>query len=209
MSRTRPVRDEDRTGFTGILEDLVQRSPGLLGVAIVDNDGEAVDYAGRLATFQLKLAGAVWRIVLSEAEPLWAKRFGTVHRIAVRANGRGFVVRSLPEGYALVLVLGRYALDASARALARAERMLANEAGWPAPVEQHPWHAVEVETALRDRRRPQRIRAGADWQSVVVLGAMVGLHHERGYRVRTASGAELTLVREALGHWYCDESPFA
>jgi hypothetical protein len=206
MSDTKACRDEDRTGFTAILEDLVERSPGLTGVAFVARDGEAVDYAGRLPSFQLKLAGAHLRIVYGEVDELAAPHFGPVRQVSVRARERSFVVRALPEGYALVLVLARHALEASPRALARAERLIAREVGWPPPVEKRPWHAIDVETAPHDVRRPQRIRAGDAWQPVVILGALVGARRERGYRIRTALGSELTVVREASGHWYSEEA---
>jgi hypothetical protein len=208
MTNRRAVRDEDRTGFTVILEELLERSPGVAAAAFVDRDGEAVDYVGRLSPFQIKLAGAHLRIVHGEADELAAPRFGPVRQISVRARERSFVVRALPEGYALVLVLARHALDASARAIARAEAMLAREVGWPPPIDRHPWHAIEVETAPHDERRPERIHSGDGWEVVVILGALVGARRERGYRVRTASGAELTVVREVSGHWYSDE-PFS
>jgi hypothetical protein len=41
---------------------------------------------------------------------------------------------------------------------------------------------------------------------VEVLGAVMGLSvRERGFRVRTAQGAELMLVREPNQRWYADE----
>ena len=56
-----------------------------------------------------------------------------------------------------------------------------------------------------DRRRPRRVFLGGTWEDLEVMGAVVGLGRgERGYRVRTSSGEELTLVRERLGRWYAD-----
>jgi hypothetical protein len=63
---------------------------------------------------------------------------------------------------------------------------------------------VEVE-ALGPTHRPTSLRAGSEWERVIVLGTVVGLGRDRGYRVRLSSGAELTLVREPLGHWFVDE----
>jgi hypothetical protein len=41
---------------------------------------------------------------------------------------------------------------------------------------------------------------------VEVLGTVMGLSvREQGFRVRTAAGLELTLVREARHTWYADE----
>ena len=43
------------------------------------------------------------------------------------------------------------------------------------------------------------------WHEVQVIGRVAGLlRGERGYRVRTEDGAEMTLVRERLGRWYAD-----
>jgi hypothetical protein len=67
------------------------------------------------------------------------------------------------------------------------------------------WHPVHVETAFSNRRRPHRMLAGSTWQRIEVLGSLVGLGRERGYRCRLRSGAELTLVREPAGTWYADE----
>jgi hypothetical protein len=47
--------------------------------------------------------------------------------------------------------------------------------------------------------------AGATWQRIEVLGRVMGLGRELGYRCRLRSGAELTLVREPAGTWYADE----
>ncbi len=39
-----------------------------------------------------------------------------------------------------------------------------------------------------------------------MIGAVMGLSvRERGFRVRTDEGAELTLVRETRHRWYADE----
>ena len=43
------------------------------------------------------------------------------------------------------------------------------------------------------------------WQRVEVLGSVVGLGRERGYRCHVRSVAEFTLVREPAGVWYADE----
>jgi hypothetical protein len=45
------------------------------------------------------------------------------------------------------------------------------------------------------------------WLPVEVLGRCVGpelLPNEIGYRVRLLGGAEVTLVREPLAHWFAD-----
>ena len=124
----------------------------------------------------------------------------------MRGVRRSFLARPLPEGYALVIVLKRHEFVVSFRAIAVAEHGLGLEAGWPPTSERGPaWHPVDVETGYRNRRRPLRMLAGSTWQHIEVLGSLVGLGRERGYRCRLRSGAELTLVREPAGTWYADE----
>ena len=57
---------QKRTGFTACLETLVETSAGCLGAVLVDGEGETVDYAGRLAPYDVKLAAAHFQIVLRE-----------------------------------------------------------------------------------------------------------------------------------------------
>jgi hypothetical protein len=199
------VRDQDPSSFFGILESLLRAAPGILGAALVDGEGETVDYAGELPPFQIKVAAAHLRLILDEVVRGGGIAFGTPQEIAIRAEKGTFVIRSLPDGYALVIVLARRALVLSARAVDRIERDLSAEAGWALSPRKPNWYPVEVEPAARDRRRPARIRAGAAWESVVVIGTVVGLARDRGYRVVLRSGAEVTLIREPHGAWYADE----
>jgi hypothetical protein len=216
----RPPRERDQhpTAFTAILEQFLELEPAALGAVLVDGEGEAVDYAGALTPFDIKVTGAHLRIVLDQvgafAHPVDAKSrsrgqggsMGRPTQIIVRGVRRSFLARPLSEGYALVIVLKRHGFVISARAIAVSERRLASEAGWPMSAEAGPrWHPVHVETTFGNRRRPLRMLAGSTWQSVEVLGSLVGLGRERGYRCRLRSGAELTLVREPAGTWYADE----
>jgi hypothetical protein len=175
-----------------------------------------VDYAGALTPFELKVTGAHMRIVLDqvgafnqEPKPNGKRSTRTIGRptqLVVRGVRRSFLARPLSDGYALIIVLKRHGFVISTRALAVSERRLASEAGWRLPAEPGPmWHPVRVETTFKNRRRPSRMLAGSTWQRVEVLGSLVGLGRERGYRCRLRSGAELTLVREPAGTWYADE----
>jgi hypothetical protein len=199
-----PDREQYRTVFTGILERLIELEPSLVAVALVDAEGEAVDYAGSLSPFETKVTAAYLRIALSQIEPQ-SESLGAIRQILIRSARRSFLVRPLPDGYALIGVLKRQGFAVSARAIELSERQLTEEAGWPAKTHRGPfWNPVVIETT-RDRRRPMRIWAGATWESVDVLGSIVGLGRERGYRCRLRSGAEMTLVREPAGTWYADE----
>lgn len=198
-SRRPPVRDVDATPFTPILADLVARVPGAYGAALVDGEGETVDYAGLAAPFDMRIAAAHLQIMLRQLEEYAA--LGAPSWVVVRGAQKSVVVHALPDGYALTVVLRRRAgFTASRRAYAACKRALAREAGWPEPGAPA-WFPVDVDV---DRRgRPVRIATDVRLE---VLGAIVGLPpRERGFRVRTARGLELTLVREAGAIWYADE----
>jgi hypothetical protein len=204
-SRSVGPREQAQTAFTPILENLLRIAPGAVGVAVVDPIGETVDYAGRVPPFDIKVAAAHFRLILDVVQSRGIGVLGMPLQIHVRTNVRGYAIRPLLDGYALVVLLARGVFTISARAMAIAERGLCREAGWSAPALAFPvWHSVEVE-ASAPGHRPVSLRAGAAWEGVTVLGTVVGLGRDRGYRVRLSSGAELTLVREPLGHWFMDE----
>jgi predicted regulator of Ras-like GTPase activity (Roadblock/LC7/MglB family) len=201
-----PCRDNDASSFSPILLDFIARVPGAIGAVLVDRDGEAVDYAGRVDTYDLKLSGAHWQIVLRETRAL-AMHFdlGATQVLAVRGERRSFIVHALPDDYALVLLLGRRAgFTARRRAFAVCERALAHEAGWPVAAGPVGWFAAQV---IEGRAgRPSRIRANGQEHAVEVVGRLTGLAAtENGWRVRHDQGGELTLIREPGGHWYADE----
>jgi hypothetical protein len=187
------------------LLDFVARVPGAVGAVLVDTDGEAVDYAGRRDPFDLKLAGAHWQIVLRELLSLPSLRpLGTPRAVAVRGERRSFIVHALPDGYALVLLLGRRAgFAAATRAFEVCERALALEAGWPL-MGRSSWFALQV--VANRTGRPTRVQDGTAEHRVEIVGRVAGLaRREEGWRVRLQQGPELTLVREPGGHWYADE----
>jgi hypothetical protein len=202
MKRTPPPeRDQDESAFSTILLELLRRVPGAIGAALVDVDGEAVDYAGRLSPFDMKVAAAHFRILIDDVA---RSRLGEPRAIVCRGARRTYHARCLPEGYALVLAFSRLGGFVPAeRAFIACERALAAEAAWP-KVKQPFWLGVEVE--LDARKRPVTVRAGQTTSMVEVLGALVGLRRgERGFRIRLVpSGHEVNLVRER-GGWYVDE----
>jgi hypothetical protein len=201
-------RDTEPTAFTAILEQLIDRVAGASAAALVDSQGETVDYAGRGDPFELRVAAAHLQIILRELEVITP--LGEPRWFVIRAARRSFAASALPDGYVLVLVLRpRAAFTISTRALKCCTRALAEEAGWTLRemqrsdgVKQRSWFFTKVET---DRRgRPTHV--GEKRTRVEVLGAVMGLSvRERGFRVRTAEGSELTLVREPRQRWYADE----
>lgn len=200
------TRDTDATQFSAILGALVARVSGAYAAALVDSEGETVDYAGRGDPFDLRVAAAHVQIAVRDvarlehlAEPRW---------LILRGGQKSVAAAALPDGYTLMLLLRpRAAFTVSPRALDVCARALAAEAGWSHPerrgrADHVVWYPAEVETDHRGRP----VAVGAERLAVEVLGAVVGLSAlERGFRVRTSRGGELTLVREAQARWYADE----
>ncbi len=201
-----PARDQHDTAFTRILSDLVARVPGARAAALVDVEGETVDYWGLLSPFDVKVAAAHWRVVVDEMRqrgPLARSTF-----VAVRAARASYQVHLLPEGYALVIVLSRAAgFGGWRRAVTACSLALAHEASWSADAIPSPkWYWARVMTD--DKRRPIALGSPPNVRAIDVLGAVVsGLERrERGWRVRVGGRIDVTLVREAGGNWYLDES---
>jgi len=201
----RPVheRDTDATAFTGILTDLISRIPGAHSAALVDGIGESVDYTGRAPPFDVKVAAAHYRIIIDEVRA--RSPFEALRTLVVRGATGSFVARTLPDDYAVVVLLAKRAGFSAMRAFDVCERALVAEAGLtPRPVA--PWTVIAVECDAR--RRPIHVAApgGTSGLGVDVLGLVPGLpNRERAFRVRLETGAEVTLVRERGGTWYADE----
>ncbi len=192
-------RDQGESAFAAILADLVGRLPGARAAALVDIEGETVDYAARSDPFDVRVAAAHFRIVLQEVQT----RLGERCALSVQAARRSFLVVALPQGYALVVCLtcGAYPAQAG-RALPMCIRRLAAEAGWPeGPPEV--WHPVEI--VADDRGRPKGVLSGSSEAALEILGVIAGglARFERGWRVRRGA-SEVNLIREATGHWYAD-----
>ena len=139
----KPERDQAPSAFTMILDDLVARVPGAIAAALVDAEGETVDYAGWLTPFDVKIAAAHWRIILNQLDALsW---MGTTRTLVVRGTTRSTLARALSEGYAAVLVLARRAgFVMPERAFSACEVAVAIEAGWPMPPRAARWFPVLV-----------------------------------------------------------------
>jgi hypothetical protein len=224
-------RDQDPTTFAEILQELLWHEPRATAAVLIDGEGETVDYASSLSSYYTKVTAANLRIVLDDllrasrtiersvlvalppnAAPPSATRVASHAQVSdlghaiIAARTRTFFMQPLSDGYALVLVLRRRAFAVSARAVALAVCRLSKEAGWRAPAEESlPWHPAEVETRPGDRFRPHQLKTGEAWEKIEILGSVVGLARERGYRCRLQGGAEITLVRESTGVWYSDQ----
>jgi hypothetical protein len=211
--RTLVGREQQVTPFNTILLGLCDATAAL-GAALVDAQGEAVDFAGRLDPFDIKVAAAEWRIVLDLVRGSSVASWPETQELLVRGTRASFAVICLEAGYAFVVLLPRRAFGLSPRAVAEAVRDLSREAGLATPKRGDGlrWSRAEVQPSPRDERRPHAIWRQGQWSPVVVLGRYREgdlPHCEVGYRVRTEPGHEFTLVREPLGVWYADDSPDA
>lgn len=198
-----PARDMVASPFAPILDGLISRIPGAFAAALVDAEGETVDYAGNIDPFDIKVAAAHWQIILKQLEEL--SYLGKPNRIIVRGTSRSVIVRTLQDGYSVVLLVTRRGGFASSeRAFSACIYALNIEAGWKTASRLPPWFPITVLTD--DKKRPHRIVYGGLAESVEVLGHLVGLNRgELGFRIRLASGPEITIVREPGGHWYAEE----
>ena len=198
-----PQRDQDATPFSTILTELC-RATGARCAALVDREGETVDYAGRGDPFDIRILAAEGRLLLQHVETscLHSDRVA----IMIRAEKKSFWVESLPEGYALVLQLPRRAVDLSSRALSWARWGLCQEAGCGNVSERPMWCRVEVEETKGKARRPLRVTFDRESQQVTVLGVILQTcgHSDRSFRIRLESGEERNLIREPFGHWYLE-----
>ena len=94
----RPERDMAPSSFTMILERLVVSTPSARGAALVDFEGETVDYAGGLDPYEMKIAAATWQIVLAE---IGETALETPRQIVVRAARTSYVLRRVNKEYAI------------------------------------------------------------------------------------------------------------
>jgi hypothetical protein len=212
MSRRRslPPRDQAVSTFSVSLQRLCDGTSAL-GATLVDAQGEAVDYAGYLDPYHLRVTAAEWRLVLDVARE--AKQLGldAAQEFTVRARKKSFVLVALEEGYALVLELPRGAFSFSRRALAEAVREIELEAGLgPSRVtlSGERWSKLEVRTVPENPRRPAEVWLEGSWRPVTILGRYATTERTRrlvGYRARLASGYEFALVREPFGIWFAGD----
>jgi hypothetical protein len=206
------VRDQSDSAFSAILGQLCDDC-GALAAALVDGEGETVDYAGLLSPYEIKVAAAEWRIVLAVVRESRLPGFHTVGTLTVRAKRRTFVMEAMPDGYAIALCLPQRAFHISRRAVSQAMRELAHEAGivLPEARSQVNWARVKVRTPAGSRlhRRPDAIWLQEAWSPITILGRYQARdlsHSELGYLARLSSGAEVFLVREPLGVWFIDNA---
>ena len=201
-------RDQATSAFSGILLRLCDTTPAL-AAALVDAEGETVDYAGFIAPYDTRVVAAELQIIIKLARRMHLP--GSVQQLTARAQRRTFSLVALSHGYVLVLVLARWGFRISRRAVAEAVREIEAEAGLTYPsgtrTKFERWSYVEVKTARGNSRRPEAIWVDGAWQNLIILGRFHSSDLDRrevGYRARLLSGAEFALVREPLGKWFAE-----
>jgi hypothetical protein len=199
------------SAFSAILARLCD-SLSAVAAAIVDAEGETVDYAGSLEPFDVKIMAAEWCIVVSAIKGTRFAGSSGANEILVRASRRSFAVYPLGAGYALVLELLPHAFRVSSRALSEAVRDICVEAALPLPkhFEGEHWTRVDVREQERVSHRPSALWLNGSWCNMEVLG-LYGAGElsprEVGFRARLITGSEITLVRERLGIWFVEALP--
>jgi hypothetical protein len=183
---------------------------GAVGAALVDAEGETVDYAGPIDPFDIKVTAAELALVFARVKACRTPALSAATTVRVRAARKSFLVTALSHDYALVVQLLPHAFTVSFRAMNEAIREVSLEAELPLPAaalgDKEHWARIEVRCERGDPRSPKAIWVSGTWLPVDVLGhwALDAGSRELGYRARLASGAELTLVRERLGRWYAE-----
>jgi hypothetical protein len=204
-------RDQEASPFSAILWRLCEGCAAH-AAALVDKEGETVDYAGRISPYEIRVAAAELRLVLAFTRTAQVPGFAQVNEIRVRTGRRSYAIVGLGDGYAIVLELVRYSFSVSERAVLQATRELESEAGIESVLVPGGtrWSRVEVRASSSDAGRPDAVWLDGAWQMVTVLGRYRSgdlARRERGYRARLPSGAEFSLVREPLGIWFADDLP--
>jgi len=201
-----PGRDQAASAISAILMRLCESS-GALAVALVDSEGETVDYAGALPPFDTRVAAAEWRLVLATLEESRVEALRATHEMLIRGRTRSYAALGLSDGYALVFALPRHMFSVSYRALDEAARELEKETNLTSRFRRDPslWIRVEVRPTADNQRRPEALWHEGGWRALTVVGKLNPKDLGRGdvgYFARLSNGDDLLLVREPLGRWF-------
>jgi predicted regulator of Ras-like GTPase activity (Roadblock/LC7/MglB family) len=95
-----------QTGFTGILQQAVERVPGAIGAIFADWDGEAVDLFNKSDRDELLHIGAHYAVIVNNVQALLRLfHFGEAVEIVVQHDKIDLCVHAVGEGYYVVLVV--------------------------------------------------------------------------------------------------------
>ncbi len=197
-------RDQAISTFAATLGRLCDVLPAQ-AAALVDSEGETVDYAGRLTPYETRVAAAEWQLVVAGLKEGDVSLAPPMEELLVRARRASYAAFAIAEGYVLVLLLPRRAFYVSRRGVIEAVRELCREAGLDVPQRYFGEYWYHVEVQEDEFARPVSVWLEQKWMPAMVIGRFSQPDAkliERGYRVMLDDGNELTLVRERLGRWY-------
>jgi predicted regulator of Ras-like GTPase activity (Roadblock/LC7/MglB family) len=201
-------REQALSGFAAPLGRLCE-ALSARAAAIVDRDGETVDFAGIADIYATKVAAAELQLVMQAVTSAPHLGASPLQRVIVRAQSSTLAAVSMGSGYTLIVHLPRRSFMLSQRALSQAVRELCMEGGFSVPGEyrREQWFQVRIEDDNSPARRPVSIWMDDAWHPVDVFGRVLNgdlAAGEVAYRVHLANGEEATIVREAMGRWYSE-----
>jgi predicted regulator of Ras-like GTPase activity (Roadblock/LC7/MglB family) len=92
------------TAFGRILKQLVERVPGAIGAIFADWEGEAIDHFAHMPSFDMKLVGAHWGVVLGQIDDRFAQRgAGAIEELVIECAEAYILVRPVTAHYYVVL----------------------------------------------------------------------------------------------------------
>lgn len=215
MSNRRGIagRDQGVSAFSATLGRLCD-CISAIAVALVDDEGETVDYAGYLPPYSAKVMAAELGIVRRVQSQSRAPDLAASHRIIIRARHYSYHLESVDQAYTLVVQMPRYAFRISQRAIAEAVREICGEAQMPLPARFRNEHWTRVEVLRSDgnkKQRPKALWLNGKWTPIEVLGQVLlpgATDREVGFRARLGMGEEITLVSEGFDRWFVDAGSF-
>ncbi len=203
-------RDQSPSGFAAPLGRLCD-ALGAVAAAVVDPEGETVDYAGSLDPFAIRVVAAELQLLMGALVQPEFDGWSGCREVVIRARGASYAAVALADGYGLVMQLSYRAFSFSRRALNEAIREISEEAALDLPewVCREHWLRIDVQDDESKAHRPSAVWLKHRWCPVQVLGRYQGAEGESspvevGYRVRFDDGQEITMVRERFGRWYAD-----
>lgn len=206
-------RDQGVSAFSATLGRLCD-CVCAIAVALVDDEGETVDYAGYLPPFAAKVMAAELGIVRRVQSQSRAAVVADSNRMVIRASRYSYHLEAVDHVYTLVVQMPRYAFHISHRAVAEAVREICAEAQLPLPARFRNEHWTRVEVLRKEgnkKQRPQALWLNGKWTPIEVLGQVLlpgASQREVGFRARLGMGEEITLVSEGFDRWFVDAGSF-
>ncbi len=194
-------RNNDPTGFTPALDELVQGLPEALCAVFVDGEGEAIDLATRIDPFDARVTGAELTILLARTgAAARSLGHGPVMELRLHGAARSILARHVGDGCDLVLMVsGQGVSAAAAERCAATAGALRTEAGICAPAALAVLHAVELRPSHAGSMVPRAfVEAGVRRR----VAAVLGVREDRdgtAFLVRTAEGEEMLVVHDLAG----------